>query len=191
MFNLESLKYKKFFVPLVVFGSLVVGVFSAWLEMFFNDLFNREGFIFFGLFFGVVTLPWFLLFLGKQFSEKKYILTSIAWAVASFLSFYSAFNLATFLFNIQDCLQVFGYCLSPVDLCITIAGVLGAFIVAVAFHILFRKLNGFLFFLLCFVGGVIPLCFWNKDFNLFFFESWQGVVSAILGYAAVRKKTQG
>jgi|GEM_PF-4054366 len=177
---------KKIFVPIVVVCSLFVGVFSAWLEIFSEKEFfpaNEDFILSFGLFFGVVTVPWFLFLFRRQFSEKKFVLVSLGWVFASFLSFFGAFSLAVSMTG--NCFDSFAPCFLTDGFNMPIAGVLGAFVVAIAFHLLFRRLNVFLFFLLCFSGGVIPMILWGSDSDSLFFGTWQGVIAAILGYAAV------
>lgn len=169
-------------ILLVISLSLGVGVFSGFVNVI-GDSFMGLGV---GASYGIITLLWFLFLLHGKLVRNK-IVTALLWITGSFLSFFVAVLsslLVDFLFPLSSPVFVFSF-----------SGLVGVIILATSFHFIFWRIDSRVFIWLCVLGGIIPLLSGTQDGGIIFgtlpnmtvlFLLWQGVITAILGYAVVK-----
>lgn len=174
----------------IVFISLCVGVLSGLVNTLLvsfeatNDVIFAFGA---GFVFGIVTVPWFLSLSLSQTGAtiKKKTVIGLAWFIFSGLSYYLA---------VLSLMYIGGGSSGDMSLWRwSLAGTIGVFVVAIAFHFLFHKIRFPLWVLLVVAGALIPLTtevfFTSAEGNLpgikVLYPLWQGVVAIILGYSAV------
>jgi hypothetical protein len=189
-------------VPIVACLSLAVGVLSGFINYLLSRVDGRLGLGILlwgaGFFFGIITLPWIFFILRKEMTKIKMFIVSLLWIVISCLSYFIAvFSTGAYSdFTFIESFTILEYLIENYG----ISGLVGAFIVASSFHFLFQKITRPVLVSLCVVGLIIPIVVvkifgdigggdsevsWSTI--MFLFTIWQGVITAILGYALVRK----
>lgn len=190
---------------LVTFLSFDIGLFSGIVNWLLVD-YGQSAFLFFfgaGLIFGIITLPWLLLLRDPSITQKKTWIVSLFWLFGSFLSYFVAVRLVIYLsgtgFDGPRHFYWMQWCLNcGLQETFVIEGLFGATIVALTFHLLFKRLSVLHFIVIALAGASI-FTFTNligfspeifslpNDSRITVYPPWQGIITMLLGYAWTKK----